>query len=295
MKCTIFNIQRFCVKDGPGIRTTVFFKGCHLNCVWCHNPESKSPKPILTFRKNKCISCGECVAVCPNHTIAENHLIDRKNCTVCGKCVSACVGALEICGKEMTVEQILQEVSLDADFYKNSGGGLTLSGGEPLLNIEFITQLLSRAKQMGIHTCIETCGHARWEDIKKVAEFVDIFLWDIKETDDSLHKKYTGVSNKLILENLYKLNDLGARIILRCPIIPGFNDREDHFAQIANLANQLSGVEQIEIMPYHPLGKSKSEDIGESYPLPDLTFPSKFQVDEWIKTISYKTNKKVKN
>ncbi len=290
---TVFNVQRFCVKDGPGIRTTVFFKGCMLNCEWCHNPESKSPKPVLVFHKNKCILCGDCARICANHKLTDKHLINRDNCVACGKCLEKCFGALEICGKEMTVDEILSEALLDLDFYKNSGGGITLSGGEPLYNSQFTKELLRQAKLKGLHTCIETCGYSKWEDLEKILPFVDIFLWDIKETDELLHKKYTGVSNRLILENLYKLNDKGAQIILRCPIIPTYNDREEHFAELAKIANKLDGVVQIEIMPYHPLGKSKSEDIGEEYPISELNFPTKHQVDEWVKTISDKTNKKV--
>lgn len=293
MKNTIFNIQKFCIKDGPGIRTTVFLKGCNLNCVWCHNPESKSAKPVLMFNKDKCRLCGECARVCSNHQIGGEHLIDRKTCVACGKCVQVCSGALSICGEEKTAEEIIAEVLKDSAFYKNSGGGLTLSGGEPLYNIAFTKEILQLAKQNELHTCLETCGFSSWENIQSILDFVDIFLWDLKETDPKLHKEYTGVSNELILENLNKLNNAGAKIILRCPIIPGYNDRQEHFLNIANIANQLDNIMQVEIMPYHPLGKGKSQEIGEKYLLDQVTFPTKEQVKKWVKSISNKTNKKV--
>lgn len=292
MKSYVFDIQRFCVKDGPGIRTTVFLKGCPLNCVWCHNPESKKKQPELSFDESKCIDCGECSKACKHGAILKSGQIDRSKCTICGDCVSSCVGALEILGKNSEAQEVIKNVLLDKSFYDNSGGGLTLSGGEPLYSIELTTQLLKAAKEHGIHTCLETCGFARWEDLESISDYVDLFLFDIKETDKELHKVYTGVDNELILQNLFKLNKMGAKIVLRCPIIPRYNDREEHFKNIAELANRLENVLYIDVLPYHPLGKSKSKLIGEEYQV-DGTFPSKEQVQDFVKMISAYTDKKV--
>lgn len=296
-KGQIYNIQKFSLNDGPGIRTTVFLKGCMLNCLWCHNPESKAYKTQLLLHSTRCIGCEACAAACPNglHRFGADgaHVIDRESCTACGACVDACVGALELVGREACAEEILKEVLKDAVFYKNSGGGLTLSGGEPLLQSAFTLQLLKAAKEHGLHTCIETCGYAAWEDIEALVPYVDLFLWDVKESDSARHKAFTGVSNEKILENLYRLNAAQARIILRCPIIPGCNDREEHFLFIARLAEELSGVQQVDIEPYHPLGKPKSESLGECYALPHLTFPAEDTVAGWIQYISTHTTKPV--
>jgi len=298
LKRVVFNIQKCCVNDGPGIRTTVFLKGCMLNCLWCHNPESKAVKPQLMLHQNKCIGCLECVKACTLglHSFSDDgsHFIDREKCAACGNCADACVGALEICGKEMTVPEIIKEVMKDKAFYDNSGGGVTLSGGDPLLTPDFTLALLKAAKEQGLHTCIETCGHAKWEDVQRLIPYVDIFLWDVKETDSALHKQFTGVPNERILTNLHSLSEAGAHIILRCPIIPGYNDRRDHLEAIGELAQKLNGVLQIEVEPYHPLGASKSADIGKEYPLPDISFQKDETVKEWIDIISKKTSKTVK-
>lgn len=296
-KSIVFNIQKFSINDGPGIRTTVFLKGCMLNCIWCHNPESKSAKPQLMFRKDRCIGCGACLKACPRgvHSIGENgeHLINREACIACGKCVEACVGALEIAGKEMSVEEILKEVMKDKVFYDNSGGGMTISGGDPLMRPRFTLALLKGAKEKGLHTCIETSGFARWEDIEAMVPYVDLFLWDVKESDSANHKEYTGVPNERILENLHKLDAAGAGIILRCPIIPGYNDREEHLKAIGKLAEELVNVQRVDVEPYHPLGKSKCESLGKAYPLEELTFPADETVKEWIRIIAAQTSKPV--
>lgn len=297
-KNLVFNIQKFSLNDGPGIRTTVFLKGCMLNCLWCHNPESKSPKQQLMFRENLCIGCGECRNACPLglHSFSENgeHMINREACITCGKCMEACVGALEIVGKEMSVKEILKEVLKDKTFYKNTGGGMTVSGGEPLMNPGFTLSLLKAAKEAGLHNCIETSGFARWEDVEALIPYVDLFLWDVKETDSVRHKEYTGVPNERILENLRRLNEAGAVIILRCPIIPGYNDRKEHLEAIAALAEELENVQRVDVEPYHPLGKSKSENLGKKYPLEHLNFPADEDVKEWISVIAAGTGKPVK-
>ena len=293
----IFNIQKFSLNDGPGIRTTVFMKGCMLRCIWCHNPESKSPKQQLMLYGSRCIGCRACEQVCPQnlHSFTEDgvHKIRREMCAACGVCADACVGALEIVGKPMCAEEIVQAVLRDKPFYDNSGGGMTLSGGEPLLTPAFTLEVLRLAKENGIHTCIETCGYAPWEDIEALLPYVDIFLWDFKESDDARHKEYTGVSSVRILENLRKLNNAGAQIILRCPIIPGCNDREDHLLAIAALAEELDGVQRVDVEPYHPLGQSKSEGIGEVYPLDGLGMTEAERAAEWISVIASATSKPV--
>lgn len=296
MKATIFNIQRFCVNDGPGIRTTVFFKGCPLRCKWCHNPESKLTKPQLMLTATRCIGCGECVKACEKglHSFdGGSHMINRADCALCGRCVSECVGALEICGKKMSVDEVLHEVKKDKAFYDESGGGMTVSGGEPLLQHEFLTELVKRAKDEGIKTCIETCGYADWDKIRPLLQYIDIFLYDIKQIDDEKHTLFTGVSNEKILANLKRLSDSGARIIIRAPIIPGYNDDEKHLTALGELAEKHGGVIRVEVEPYHPLGKSKSDAIGTIYEIEDMSFAPDESVKEWINVISKATGKPV--
>lgn len=294
-KGAVFNIQKFSLNDGPGIRTTVFLKGCMLRCLWCHNPESHSPRPQLMLYAEKCIGCGECVRRCPNelHSFSEDglHRIDRVSCTACGICAEGCAGALEIVGREASVEEILAEVEKDRRFYENSGGGLTVSGGEPLMQPAFTLALLREAKARGLHTCLETCGFAPWEKIEALIPYVDLFLWDVKETDDALHREFTGVSCEPILQNLRRLSDAGGKIVLRCPLIPGYNDRPQHLTAIGALAEELDGVLRVDIEPYHPLGKSKSESLGKTYAPGDLSFPEKETVQGWIDAVASVTRK----
>ena len=288
----IFNIQRFSVNDGPGIRTNAFFKGCPLNCLWCHNPESKSTKPDLGFIASKCIGCGHCLTQCPGHChTMENgeHVIDRSKCLACRACERFCAGALEIMGREMTVDEVLGEVMKDEIFYKTSNGGMTVSGGEPMIQFPFITELLRAAKEKGLTCCMETCGFAAWARFEEIMPYVDLFLYDIKETDPARHREYTGADNALILENLRKLDGAGAKTVLRCPVIPGLNDRVDHFAAVAHLADSLKNVQGIDVEPYHPLGKTKCENLGRDYPLADLSFPDKAQIQAWIGEIAAQT------
>ena len=269
MQGNIFDIQRFCVHDGPGIRTTVFFKGCPLRCLWCHNPESQKATPSIAFYRSKCIGCGSCAAVCERngHVFTENeegvlHLLKRDGCVTCGSCAAACpTGAIEALGRRVSADEILSEVLRDKLFYKNSGGGLTVSGGEPLMPWQFLTELLSKAKDEGLNTCIETCGYAQKDVIRAVAPYVDTFLFDIKETDDERHKALTGVPFTPIKENLMLLDSMGAKIVLRCPIIPEKNLRDAHLEGIAEIAAGLKGLVAVEVMAYHTLGSSKYEAL----------------------------------
>ena len=295
---TVFNIQKFCINDGPGIRTTVFLKGCPLDCTWCHNPESKSQKPEIMYNARLCIECGLCEKACDKgcHSFSEGvHIFNREACISCGACSDACRSkALECAGYKADADEIIKDVMRDKEFYDTSGGGITLSGGEPMLQFSFAKEILTKAKEKGLHTCIETCGYAPREHFEKIAPYVDIFLYDYKLTDENEHIKYTGVSNKKIIENLYYLDSLGKSIILRCPIIPNINDNAVHFRGIADIANALRGVTEINIEPYHPLGKSKAEQLGKTYTVDISEFPSEEKIAECIKEISSHTEKTVK-
>lgn len=292
-KGLIFSIEKCSLHDGPGIRTTVFLKGCPLRCVWCHNPESQSFCPELYFLYEKCTCCGRCVSVCPNncHMIkGGEHEINRRFCNQCGKCASACPNsALEIKGEWMDVESVLEKAEQDREYYNASGGGLTVSGGEPLAHFDFTGRLLALSKQRGIHNCVETSGFVATEKIIQVANYVDIFLYDFKESDPERHLKFTGVKNDVILKNLFELDNIGTKIILRCPIIPGVNDRTSHFGEIARIAEQMKNIIEINIMPFHPMGRSKSIRIGKEYTFDCDKFVEKEEYEKWVDVIQKNT------
>ena len=276
-KGLIFNIQRFSVHDGPGIRTTVFMKGCPLNCLWCSNPESKAFSRNLIKRDINCRGCGACVEECPEGAISmteeEGRRIDWEKCTQCLVCASACIyGSLNVCGTYMGVQEVLEEVMKDEAFYRNSGGGITVSGGEALLQAEFVSQLLEEGKTKGLHTVLDTSGYAAWEKMEKVLGFVDLVLFDIKHLDPNEHKRTTGVGNTLILENLTRASKLNG-IWLRVPLIAGFNDSVAHMEEVARLGKRI-GAEKISILPYHEGGESKAAQIGHPYPLPEAQAPA---------------------
>ena len=268
MKGRVFNVQRFCLQDGPGIRTTVFMKGCPLRCAWCHNPESQSRQAEILYDASKCLACGACAAACPRglHIVEdERHEYLRTGCDGCGACASACPAeALELCGREADSGDVLDTVTRDVDFYAASGGGMTLSGGEPMAQPEFALALARGAKDMGIHVCLETCGYCSREDFQKIMPHVDLFLFDFKLADGEAHRRYTGADNALILENLNYLNDAGAGIILRCPVIPGVNLTDAHFDAIAEAAKRHPRILGIDLEPYHPLGIEKARRLGRA-------------------------------
>ncbi|MBO5092679.1 MAG: glycyl-radical enzyme activating protein [Clostridia bacterium] len=254
MKATIFDIQRNSFVDGPGIRTTVFFKGCNLKCAWCHNPESQNTKSELMVYSNKCIQCGKCTEKCP---------YNLKNCDLCGKCALFCLQeARMICGKNYTVDEVVSEVLKDKAYYEGSGGGVTLSGGECMLQIDFATELLKECKKNNIHTAIDTAGNVPFEYFMRVLPYTDLFLYDIKCFDKSLHKKYTGVSNELILGNLKRLLSLKSNIWIRIPIIPSVNDNAGELLKIKDFIYKNGEVEKIELLPYHKIGEHKYEALG---------------------------------
>ncbi|MGB8454441.1 MAG: glycyl-radical enzyme activating protein [Anaerocolumna sp.] len=271
-KGIIFDVQRSSMYDGPGIRTTVFFKGCPLSCLWCHNPESQECKPQLAYYEEKCTYCRRCAAVCPGniHSFQSGkHTLSYECCTACGMCTSHCLGnALRIYGNTVTAEEIMEIVKQDKNYYYRSGGGLTISGGEPFLQYDFLLEVLKRAKEEKIHTCVETCGFTDTGRLVEAMPEIDLFLFDYKVTSPVLHKQYTGVDNKLIIKNLRLLYEYGKTIVLRCPIIPGYNDTEEHFSGIHAIELEMPGLTAIEIMPYHDMGKGKAVAIGKSYEVP---------------------------
>ncbi len=284
----IFDIQHFAIHDGPGIRTTVFLKGCPLRCLWCHNPESQAAGVEIFYLPEKCIDCRTCAAVCPrgaHHFEAAGHYLDRAACDRCGACGLECyTGALERVGQEMTVEAVLAEVLKDSAFYRDTGG-ITISGGEPMQQFAFTRALLEGAKAAGLRTCLETSGCTTRERCLEIAPLVDLFLFDVKESDPELHRRFTGVTNQAIRDNLRTLDRSGARLVLRCPLIPGYNDRPGHLAAIAELANELRNVVEIHILPYHPLGTSKRQRLGQAPTLPGVSAPEAAQVAEWVDAI----------
>ncbi len=264
IKLKVTEIQRFCMHDGPGVRTTVFLKGCPLRCSWCHNPETKKNIPELLFYHNKCIVCGDCVGSCPHgaHVIEEQHVVDRTKCSFCFECAKHCpTGALEICGNEMSIETILSVTEKDKAFYGNNGG-ITISGGEPFAQKEATLALLKACKEKGLRTAIETCGYADADILLAAVPFVDLFLWDIKDTDDERHKKYTGASNKKILENLTLADANGAKIRLRCILVNGINTDDEHYRGIAEITLALSNCEGVELLPYHAYSGTKATFLG---------------------------------
>jgi len=273
----VFDLRKYSVHDGPGIRTTVFLKGCPLSCWWCHNPESQSAKPEMTLRSARCIGCMSCVEACPTGalTIDQGRFsFSEADCNWCGLCADACpADAREVLGRWMSVDQVLAKVERDVPFYDESGGGVTLSGGEPLMQPAFTRAVLQACRQRDIHTALDTAGYARWETLDSIRPHVNLFLFDLKLMDDTLHRKYTGVPNRLILDNLHRLRESGARVILRTPIVPGITDGDDNLRGIAQTAQQL-GIERIDILPYHHSAAAKYERLQRSYALPDVRPPS---------------------
>ena len=262
----VFNIQRYCLHDGEGIRTTVFFKGCPLRCIWCHNPEGLSSKVSLSYNRDKCTLCGRCTVLCSEREITEGKLsFDRSKCIKCGKCVDGCLyGANELIGKEMSVDDVIATVLKDKIYYKTSGGGMTLSGGEPSMQADFALGLIEKARDNGISSFVETCGIGDRSFYEKALELSAGFLFDIKCMDPVRHKELTGVSNERILSNLLYLFENGADVTLRLPMIPGINDSDEDISALCSFLSLHKGkYRKAEIMPYHSFGAAKSERLGK--------------------------------
>ena len=265
----VFGIQRFSIHDGPGIRTTVFLKGCNMRCSWCHNPESYRPEPVLAYNAALCVGCRACEAACPRgaHEFpGGDHRIMRGVCMACGACARVCPQkALEIIGTRTGVDAVMAQIGRDRRYYRTSGGGVTLSGGEALLQRAFCEAVLRRCRDEGIHTALETNGSLPFERYEAVMDIVDLFLVDYKLTDDTLHREHTGIGNARIIENIGLFAQSGARALIRCPIIPGVNDNDGHFAAIARLTAQYPALIGAELLAYHNLGVGKAERIGADY------------------------------
>lgn len=284
----IFDIKRYALHDGPGIRTTVFLKGCHLRCKWCSNPESQQLQPEILFNKSKCTSCGKCIDVCPvgaHQNMNGEHTLNHSVCNNCGSCAEVCVyGAVKMTGREMSVDEVLDIVVRDMKYYEKSGGGMTLSGGDPLFQNSFSLALLKKAKQQGINTCIETAGFVNQEIMEKIIPYTDLILHDYKISDAAMHAKLTGVDNRKIRDNLDFLARNSVPVVLRCPVIPGINDNTDHFAAIAGLSKKYSNMLGVEIMPYHEFGKDKYEQTGRIYGIQSKP-PSRDVSDNWVEQL----------
>jgi pyruvate formate lyase activating enzyme len=288
MNGIVFDIRRFSIHDGPGIRTTVFLKGCPLRCFWCHNPEGLRPKPEIQFFSSRCIGCGECVRACPEGaqglSAEDGRVFNRELCVVCGQCVETCYpGGLQITGQAMTVEEVVLEVLKDRTFYETSNGGVTLSGGEPLLQAEFSLALLRRCLEEGLHTAVETTGFARWETLAEFLPLTDLFLMDLKHMDEAKHRQATGVSNERILANARQLAQSGKPVLFRVPVVPGVNDTPAEIAAIAQFVQELAaqaepGRIELELLPFHRMATDKYTSLGMDYRARELQTPPKEQM-----------------
>ncbi len=274
----VFNIQRYSLHDGPGVRTTVFLKGCPLSCLWCHNPEGISQRPELVFRESRCTRCGDCLGVCLTGALSSSGsliAIDDRRCDRCGRCEEACApGALEIAGKEMTVPQVMEEIERDAVFYDQSGGGATFSGGEPLLQPAFLRGLLQACRDHEISTALDTTGYASPEVIRGVAPLVNLFLFDLKLVDERRHRLLTGVENRPILRNLRDLAAAGHTVVVRVPVIPEINDDEENLLAIGEVARSLHSRQRVDVLPYHNIAAEKYRRIRREYRLLETKPPS---------------------
>ena len=278
----ILQIQRFSLDDGPGIRTTVFFKGCNLRCLWCHNPESIHPQVEVSFQSQRCTNCGACAATCAHGAQIcdeSGRFLIRTACTGCLACVAGCVaGALSTYGSEMSAEEVLQVVLRDRPFYAKSGGGVTFSGGEPLLQPVYLLELLQKCQALNLHTAVDTAGSVPFESLAAVQPYTNLFLYDIKAFDPALHRRLTGVDNTRILQNLRQLGQLGARLWVRLPFVPGLNNDRSEINAIAALLKAIPTVEKVELLPYHAYGESKYEYLGLTRKTPQLTAPTREEV-----------------
>ena len=283
MVAKYIDIKKFAVHDGPGIRTTLFVKGCPLHCKWCHNPESISFEKQLSYLYAKCIGCGECVSVCPtgSHNISEKgHIFNRQSCIGCGACEEACLGdALKLYGKDITLEEAYNVIMEDKSFYDNSGGGATISGGEPMMQADFVAALFKKLRESGVHTAIDTCGYVKFSEYEKVIPYTNMFLYDLKHIDSKKHKAAVGKPNELILENLLKLDNTGIDIEIRIPFVPGINTDEETVRGMAEFMSRCRHITRVKVLPYHSLAGSKYESLDMENTLPKVDSPSDEMLD----------------
>ena len=268
MEGTVFNIKRYAIHDGPGIRTTVFLKGCPLSCPWCQNPEGIGPRPELMWRAQRCLGCRDCEDTCLENAITfpdEGLHLDENRCDLCGQCAIACHSeALELIGRHMTVREVMAEIEKDSVFYEESGGGVTLSGGEPLMQPDFLEGILTARKEQGVNTALDTSGYADRDSLIRVAGLVGLFLWDLKTLDDETHRKYTGVSNTGILDNLKTVSGMSKQAVIRFSLIPGVNDFDTNIQAMGAFAALLEGVSEIDILPYHRAWVDKYKSLNRT-------------------------------
>jgi len=278
-KGTIFDLKKFAIHDGPGIRSTVFFKGCPLRCRWCHNPEGMSPaREVMVFAQRCLAACRECLELCPEKVLTKDKkgiVLNRYLCNACGLCAAACpCEALQMAGRKVSVDQVMTELAKDAIFYQDSGGGVTFSGGEPLAQIDFLHELLLACKERGWHTTVDTCGHAPFASFEKIMPLVDLFLYDLKIIAAAKHRRLTGLPNGLILENLARLSLGASSLAIRIPLIPGRNDSQTDIKQLADFCAALPHVHPVHLLPYHRGGSGKRKRLGQADPLPGTRPPT---------------------